>query len=982
MTRRWPAACLILSLLCVGLPPAAGQCVYDISTGYDQVQGAVLPEGSPDDEYSVDDGTNVLIPVTGGASTGFPVPTWIANDDASLWISPASDANALPGIYTYEISFRIPAGAEASRLTLIGRWATDDPGLDVLVNGISTGITAGGFLAWTDFPIDAGLGLLETGDNTIAFVVENGGTAANPTGLRVEACVGLPTPEERPFDISTGFLQGSLTLLADGAADDDYTIEGPAGSGVAGAATAVADDGFPIPPWIANGVGSRWVGTSKTDSEGPAGEYIYRIQVTLPGDFPADRAVLRGEFAADERVAEILVNGMETGVSGEWPDVFTPFPVDAGMGLFAPGTNTIEFIVVNDEEGPTGLRVDGEIALGPEPCDARTALFSLDTGFDDEAGVTIANDTPDDNYVVLGPPGSDLGPICAHVLPDTAYPIEPAGPWLGSSAQSKWIGLATPSSAGPPGIYIFRIRVDLADDIPADLVRLVGMWTSDNTGIDIAINGVSTGARNDGNLGAMSPFLGDVGFGLFRNGENVIEFFVENAAPGTNPVGLRVEAVVGTGTFDPRDLATGLGLRGIGLLPAGEDDARYIVSGPPDSGIDPRPATVVGSLAAGWAPNTESSRWIGLDGGNSEGPAGTYTYEITFPLGAQFLPDRVVLDGTLGGAGRISDVILNDVSLGISASGSAPLSSFPHDSGRGLFRTGDNVLRIQVENAASGPTGIRIEAMVREITEANPLDISTGFDQGIGSPIDGGLFDDDYELTEPSLAIDLAYVVPAGFVHSSWIPNTEASHWIGPVSANATVPGLYIYATSVSLTAEQAAMARIEGGWAVDDDGVDIVINGVSTGVQNTSGFAVLAVFPPDCGKGLFAEGENWIEFHVQNGGQDPNPSGLRVDARIAVSEPSGQRFIRGDTNADGSKDLGDAIFGLNYQFASGRTPVCLKTADTNDDGQIDLGDPIFWLNYIFADGPSPPPPIAECGADPTQDPLSCEEFPPCAGGR
>jgi len=88
--------------------------------------------------------------------------------------------------------------------------------------------------------------------------------------------------------------------------------------------------------------------------------------------------------------------------------------------------------------------------------------------------------------------------------------------------------------------------------------------------------------------------------------------------------------------------------------------------------------------------------------------------------------------------------------------------------------------------------------------------------------------------------------------------------------------------------------------------------------------------------------------------------------------------FKRGDTNGDGAFDIGDAIYNLNYQFASGPAPTCLKTADVNDDGRIDIGDPVNWLNCMFASGPAPLAPHPGCGADPTDDGLSCEGYSAC----
>ncbi|MBN1459838.1 MAG: PKD domain-containing protein, partial [Armatimonadetes bacterium] len=97
----------------------------------------------------------------------------------------------------------------------------------------------------------------------------------------------------------------------------------------------------------------------------------------------------------------------------------------------------------------------------------------------------------------------------------------------------------------------------------------------------------------------------------------------------------------------------------------------------------------------------------------------------------------------------------------------------------------------------------------------------------------------------------------------------------------------------------------------------------------------------------------------------------------LAILAPSAA-FLRGDSNADGSTNISDPVFNLNYQFALGPTPTCLKTADVNDDGLLNLADPIFQLNYMFVSGPTPPPPLSECGIDPTADALSCEEYAPC----
>jgi 7,8-dihydropterin-6-yl-methyl-4-(beta-D-ribofuranosyl)aminobenzene 5'-phosphate synthase len=89
-------------------------------------------------------------------------------------------------------------------------------------------------------------------------------------------------------------------------------------------------------------------------------------------------------------------------------------------------------------------------------------------------------------------------------------------------------------------------------------------------------------------------------------------------------------------------------------------------------------------------------------------------------------------------------------------------------------------------------------------------------------------------------------------------------------------------------------------------------------------------------------------------------------------------KFVRGDTNADGTVDLSDAITVLLGLFA-GRPSSCLDAADANDSGAIDIADPICILGYLFAGGGALPPPSVACGVDPTIDELGCESSSPCA---
>ncbi|MBI4586788.1 MAG: hypothetical protein HY717_22465 [Planctomycetes bacterium] len=963
------------------------ECEVNINTGFSDVNGAVLMEGEPDDSYTVDDGLGPVPALTGGASTGFPIPPWIANDDQSLWISNAANSLAAPGLYLYEIRITIPGNVDASRLVISGRWAVDDQNPEIDINDQVTGITTAGFGTYTPFPANAGLGLFQTGENIIRFQVQNGVTVdpTNPSGLRVEACVGTLVAVSRPNNLSTGFNNTTATLVPDGGQDPNYTLTGPPGSGIGPMpAIAVAAPPCPIPPWVANSVSARWIGVGSAGCSDPPGNYSFKAQVNVAG-LEASRAVLRGSMAADDQVSDIIVNGASTGfVSGGF-DLLQPFPVALGRGLFKAGANTVEFIVTNggDAANPMGLYVDARVVEGPPDVNAPASVLLLDTGFDNANRALIDNDQPDDNYVLIGPPGSDLGPEFATVVNDTVFPIPP---WIGTTALSKWIGTRETSSNGPPGDYSFTIKVSILPGVDASQARLVGKWTTDNPGKDIKVNGTSTGATATGNFPAFENIPPGAGLGLFHTGENTVEFIVNNAPPGINPVGLRVEAVVGIQEVDPSDLSTGLSDRGIGPLPAGYDDPRYVVTGPAGSGIGPKPAVSAADGAIPGLANSGASRWIGLDGTTTRGPQGQYLYELHFILPAPFNPLRTVLAGRWAAAGSGADIRLNGTALGISASGSNDFTPFPAQAGKGLFVLGDNVLAFLVDNPAEGPTGLRVEARL-EMTapEANPLDISTGFNQETAQTFGDDEIDADYIVTTPDLiSTEATVLADDDFPIPPWIASTPTSRWISVAAPDGnSLAGDHRFAVTVKLTAAQAAEAFIAGVWAADNSGVDVVINNGSTGIANNGGFGAFTSFPADAGKGLFVAGENTIEFIVNNAPPDGNPMGLRVDAVIQAPQgPPAKTFRRGDVDNSGAVDISDPINELHSLFLGDFDITCQDAADFDDSGEVDITDAINSLLWQFGGGLiAPPPGPFNCGADLTPDKtapdIGCESYVP-----
>jgi len=96
----------------------------------------------------------------------------------------------------------------------------------------------------------------------------------------------------------------------------------------------------------------------------------------------------------------------------------------------------------------------------------------------------------------------------------------------------------------------------------------------------------------------------------------------------------------------------------------------------------------------------------------------------------------------------------------------------------------------------------------------------------------------------------------------------------------------------------------------------------------------------------------------------------IREDCEIQFLDlPS---FKRGNVNGDLVLNLADAVFVINWLFASGPAPQCLDAGDANDDSGTDISDAIYMINYLFASGPALPPPFPDCGLDPTDDSLDC----------
>ncbi len=168
------------------------------NTGVD-ASGNVLGAPVDDPHYTLTGPSGALADAT-VIDDNFPIPPWLLADSNSAWIGLTNnDSTGAAGNYTYRTTFELGAGVNTNAL-IHGLWATDNEGVSIFLNGVD--VTAGqvpvnigsngSFSHWTPFSISSGF---VQGTNVLEFVLNNSGTTASPTGLRVALSGWAQTPE-------------------------------------------------------------------------------------------------------------------------------------------------------------------------------------------------------------------------------------------------------------------------------------------------------------------------------------------------------------------------------------------------------------------------------------------------------------------------------------------------------------------------------------------------------------------------------------------------------------------------------------------------------------------------------------------------------------------------------------------------------------------------------------------------------------------
>lgn len=172
-------------------------------TGVD-ASGNRLGAGANDPHYTILETGLAAKVVNSNAGVCSLAGTWLTPPGQSCWVWANANGTPTSITYTFRTMFNL-TGFDANSAFISGSWATDNTGLDILINGASTVQTSPGFGGLSPFSISSGF---VSGMNTLDFVVRDAGVVS---GFLVSEISGRATaiPNVVPEP-------GSIALLAFG----------------------------------------------------------------------------------------------------------------------------------------------------------------------------------------------------------------------------------------------------------------------------------------------------------------------------------------------------------------------------------------------------------------------------------------------------------------------------------------------------------------------------------------------------------------------------------------------------------------------------------------------------------------------------------------------------------------------------------------------------------------------------------------------
>jgi len=293
--------------------------------------------------------------------------------------------------------------------------------------------------------------------------------------------------------------------------------------------------------------------------------------------------------------------------------------------------------------------------------------------------------------------------------------------------------------------------------------------------------------------------------------------------------------------------------------------------------------------------------------------------------------------------------------------GSLPLAFQWLKNGAAVPGATNEVLTLNnIQKAAEADYSLRITntsgsvtSAVAHLTVYEPIPdlFNTGMDTN-GVALAAGAVDSHYQLiVNPDTASTNAIV--EGNIPGAWLADTTTSKWIGPqVDTSGSVVGSFTYRTVIDLTGRDPNTLVINGQWASDNTGSDILVNGHSTGNPKCTTMGSYTAFNIYGTNGLFVAGPNNIDFVVLNEGA-VGFTGLRVEIirsnlRIPpgtppqiLTQPAGQTATVGDTVTFTAAARGTAP--LSYQWEKNGVAIPAQTTLSLTLTNVTAADSAFY---------------------------------------
>lgn len=697
--RAWVAAGTILTA--VGVTAAPIPKLY--STGVKD-DGTLLGANQVDTHYQLVESADTAYPGPQVYTLvpGFPVGPWLAEGPASRWIAPRAQQGIgnQEGSYTYRTTFDL-TGFDPTKARITGKWAVDNGGTDIVLNGNSLGLSNGaGFGAFTDFVIESGF---VAGTNVLDFIVSNAPSGVNPTGFRAELRGTVELPNEAPNVTTQPAAQAvilgepfTLSVVADGTPPLSYQWRRN-NTAINGATEAT----FTVPATAAGDAGDYTVVVSNSAGSKTSNVATVTIYDPIPGLFDTgvndSRAVL-DDGAVDNHFR--LVTNPDAATTEAIVHDSSIFPIVSGPWLAnseqskwigprfdtsqAAGGDYVYRLVVN----LTGLDAatafitgrwatdnDGDLLLNGAPTGLRnTAQFASWTEFRLTNGFLTGT-----NILEFKVNNASAG--------YTALRVD----GLRGGAKKQ-----TGPAEQPPRLV----------SSPSGVTLLTGETATLKVVADSATPMTYQWKRNNQDLSGKTAATLDLGPATLADAGSYT-VTVRNSTGSTNTPA----AVVVVLERVPGVFSTGVGTNGL-VLADGEADPHYtLVTNATDVAVTVpvvHDSTIFPIVTGPWVQNTTVSKWIGPLLNTVEAAGGDYAYRTQFDL-TGFDPASAVILGAWATDNLGAGILLNGADTGLQNGNQFSVLT-PFEIKTGLV-AGTNTLVFLVNNAAAGYTALRVEGL-------------------------------------------------------------------------------------------------------------------------------------------------------------------------------------------------------------------------------------------------------------------------------